>query len=158
MSTQQKLTILLNELGLDDHMKKTLIELIFTLANTPLDEDKTQTSQKKTEESEAHNKIAGGALKYRILRVMNEFSAQYTKHVDESELDSKLDKIMVDALTFALEQAQYQAGNYMPFTAKQIDHICYQIGEWYVGLKPLLEGGHNLGHQKERLKTMICGD
>jgi hypothetical protein len=44
------------------------------------------------------------------------------------------------------------------FTQEQIDHICYQIGEWYLAMKPLLEGQHNLGHMKEVLKTMICGD
>ncbi len=44
------------------------------------------------------------------------------------------------------------------FTEQQIDHICYQIGCWYMKMKPLLEGTHNLGYMKEVLKTMICGD
>lgn len=44
------------------------------------------------------------------------------------------------------------------FTPEQINHICYQIGEWYLSMKPLLEGQHNLGYMKERLKIMICGD
>ena len=44
------------------------------------------------------------------------------------------------------------------FTKEQIDHICYQIGEWYLDMKPLLEGQHNLGHMKEKLKAMICGE
>lgn len=44
------------------------------------------------------------------------------------------------------------------FTNEQIDWICYQIGDWYMSMKPLLEGQHNLGHMKERLKLMICGD
>lgn len=44
------------------------------------------------------------------------------------------------------------------FTPEQIDHICYQIGEWYMMTKPLLEGQHLLGYAKEKLKTMICGD
>lgn len=42
------------------------------------------------------------------------------------------------------------------FTEQQIDWICYQIGEWYLDMKPLLEGQHNLGYMKERLKMMIC--
>ncbi len=42
------------------------------------------------------------------------------------------------------------------FTAEQVDWICYQIGEWYLDMKPLLEGQHNLGYMKERLKMMIC--
>lgn len=44
------------------------------------------------------------------------------------------------------------------FTPEQIDHICYQIGDWYLLMKPLLEGQHNLGHMKEKLKIMICGE
>ena len=47
---------------------------------------------------------------------------------------------------------------YASFSPEQIDHICYQIGEWYLMMKPLLEGQHNLGYMKEQLKTMICGD
>ena len=48
--------------------------------------------------------------------------------------------------------------NVANFTPEQIDHICYQIGAWYLMMKPLLEVQHNLGHMKEKLKTMICGD
>lgn len=48
--------------------------------------------------------------------------------------------------------------NKVTFTPEQIDHICYQIGDWYLMMKPLLEGQHNLGYMKEKLKTMICGD
>jgi len=42
------------------------------------------------------------------------------------------------------------------FTPEQVDWICYQIGDWYLQMKPLLEGQHNLGYMKERLKLMIC--
>jgi|FreactTroBogLake_1042271.scaffolds.fasta_scaffold47688_1 hypothetical protein len=60
----------------------------------------------------------------------------------------------------ALDNVNFQInGNTHPaFTEKQIDHICYQIGEWYLMMKPLLEGRHNLGYMKEKLKTMICGE
>ena len=44
------------------------------------------------------------------------------------------------------------------FTYEQKDFICWQIGEWYYMMKPLLEGQHNLGYMKEKLKVMICGD
>lgn len=44
------------------------------------------------------------------------------------------------------------------FTREQQDFICYEIGDWYLMMKPLLEGTHNLGYMKEKLKTMICGD
>ncbi len=53
---------------------------------------------------------------------------------------------------------EYQTGRMAPFTTRQIDHICYQIGGWYLMMKPLLEGQHNLGHMKEKLKIMICGE
>jgi hypothetical protein len=43
-------------------------------------------------------------------------------------------------------------------TREQMEFICYQIGDWYLMMKPLLEGQHNLGHMKEKLKTMICGE
>ena len=46
--------------------------------------------------------------------------------------------------------------NFPAFTQEQKDFICHKIGEWYLSMKPLLEGTHNLGHMKERLKTMIC--
>ncbi len=47
-------------------------------------------------------------------------------------------------------------------TGEQIDHICYQIGEWYVQWKDKLinfdDKTHRLGFAKEQLKEMICGD
>jgi hypothetical protein len=48
-------------------------------------------------------------------------------------------------------------------TRQQIDHICYQIGEWYIQWehKMWVDGKPNqhwLGFAKEELKTMICGD
>jgi len=44
------------------------------------------------------------------------------------------------------------------FTQQQKDWICYQIGDWYLMMKPLLEGQHNLGYMKEKLKLMVCDD
>lgn len=49
------------------------------------------------------------------------------------------------------------------FSLKQIDHICYQIGEWYIQWqsKMWVDGKPNqhwLGFAKEQLKEMICGD
>ncbi len=44
------------------------------------------------------------------------------------------------------------------FTSDQINFICEQIGDWYLMMKPLLEGQHNLGYMKEKLKIMICGE
>jgi hypothetical protein len=49
------------------------------------------------------------------------------------------------------------------FTLQQADHICYQIGEWYLKWKNCIvdglpQGQHRLGIAKEDLKMMICGD
>lgn len=44
------------------------------------------------------------------------------------------------------------------FTQEQKDFICYQIGDWYLMMKPLLEVQHNLGYMKEKLKLMVCDD
>jgi len=44
------------------------------------------------------------------------------------------------------------------FTQDQKNFICYQIGDWYLMMKPLLEGQHNLGYMKEKLKIMVCDD
>ncbi len=53
---------------------------------------------------------------------------------------------------------QMEQEMFASFNQDQINFICAQIGHWYVMMKPLLEGTHNLGHMKEVLKTMICGD
>lgn len=52
------------------------------------------------------------------------------------------------------EESKWKCG----LTTEQVDHICYQIGNWYLMMKPLLEVQHNLGYMKEKLKTMICGE
>ena len=56
------------------------------------------------------------------------------------------------------------------FTYLQVDHICFQIGEWYLKWKDNMVNkeyvnfdksfhcSHNLGRAKEELKMMICGD
>ena len=48
-------------------------------------------------------------------------------------------------------------------TTQQIDHICYQIGKWYIKWQDKMwiedkPNQHWLGVAKEQLKTMICGD
>lgn len=52
--------------------------------------------------------------------------------------------------------------NVANFTPEQIDHICYQIGEWYLKWRHCLanyeDKTHRLGFAKEQLKIMICGD
>jgi len=49
------------------------------------------------------------------------------------------------------------------FSPEQVDHICYQIGEWYLRYKEKMwikdkPNQHILGVAKEKLKKMICGD
>ena len=51
----------------------------------------------------------------------------------------------------------------LEFTPQQIDHICYQIEEWYIKWQDKMwiidkANQHRLGIAKEELKTMICGE
>lgn len=100
--------------------------------------------------------LAINDLKSKIVKVMFEFTDKYA--APKSTLYPLCGKILVDVLTQCLSEAQYQVKDYQPFTTKQIDHICYQIGDWYLMMKPLLEVQHNLGYMKEKLKDMICGE
>jgi len=96
-------------------------------------------------------------LKAQIVKLMFDFCEKYAVPGKDC-LYPQVGQILVDALSACLSEAQYQIEGHPKFTSKQIDHICYQIGDWYLMMKPLLEGQHNLGHMKEKLKTMICGD
>jgi hypothetical protein len=100
--------------------------------------------------------IAFMDLKEKIVAEMFEFMAKYSGKDNPNSLYPKTGCIMVDVLTACLSESHYQVADYIPFTSKQTDHICYQIGEWYLMMNPLLEGTHNLGYMKEKLKDMIC--
>jgi len=102
--------------------------------------------------NEEEVKIAHDELRARISRVLTDFSDKYFKN-----LPSEKCRIIQSVIVELLSENEYYVGQ-APFTAHQIDHICSQIGHWYIMMKPLLEGQHNLGYQKEVLKTMICGD
>lgn len=102
-------------------------------------------------------KAAFDELKTEMVKLMFAFTDKYSSQ-GENCLYPRAGQILVDVLMACLQDAQYQIKGHPQFTSKQIDHICYQIGEWYLGMKPLLQGQHNLGHMKERLKVMICGD
>lgn len=102
-------------------------------------------------------KLAFDELKTTIVKLMFEFTDKYAIK-GENCLYPNVSQILVDVLASCLSEAQYQIKGIPAFTSKQIDHICYQIGEWYGLMKPLLEGQHNLGYMKEKLKIMICGD
>lgn len=96
-------------------------------------------------------------LKTAIVKLMFAFTDKYSAQ-GENCIYPNAGRILVDVLTACLSEAQYQIEGHSAFTSKQIDHICYQIGDWYLMMKPLLEGQHNLGHMKEKLKIMICGE
>lgn len=102
--------------------------------------------------------IAFMELKGQIVKLMFDFVEKHSKQDDPESLYPRTGYVLVDVLTACLGEAQYQVSRYQPFTYKQIDHICYQIGDWYCMMKPLLEGSHNLGYMKEKLKNMICGE
>lgn len=97
-------------------------------------------------------------LKGKIVQLMFDFINQYSGKGNPNSLYPKTGYILVDVLTQCLSEAQYQVKDYHPFTAKQMDHLCYKIGDWYVMMEPFLEGTHNLGYMKEKLKTMIFGE
>lgn len=80
------------------------------------------------------------------------------EHMSEKTNTDELYLIIQSVLCKAISEVEYRIGQPAPFTRHQIDHICYQIGDWYLMMKPLLEGEHNLGFMKEKLKIMICGD
>lgn len=101
--------------------------------------------------------IAFIELKTEIVKLMYEFIEKYHTNGVISLFPS-VSHVLIDVITACLGEAQFYLENYQPFTPKQIDYICYQIGEWYLSMKPLLEDRHNLGHMKEKLKLMICGD
>ena len=63
-----------------------------------------------------------------------------------------------DKVQVAIDNHSEKDSNKPNLTQEQKDFICYQIGEWYLMMKPLLEGRHNLGHMKEKLKLMVCDD
>jgi hypothetical protein len=98
---------------------------------------------------------ATAELKEKIVALMWEFTDEYA--APDSELHPEAGRMLVDVLTSCLSEAQYQVANYHPYTVKQVDHICYTIGNWYLQAKGTFSGAHNLGLLKEHLKVMICG-
>jgi hypothetical protein len=107
--------------------------------------------------NESKKEFAFLELKSAIVKLMFDFTEKYSAK-GENCIYPYAGEILVDVLVTCLSEAQYQVVGTPPFCSKQIDHICYQIGEWYLDMKPLLEGTHNLGYMKEKLKLMICGD
>ncbi len=98
------------------------------------------------------SKLTYDELKEKLLKIIIDFSSENIPCHGASPY--VLRSLLVDVLGII----EYQTIDHPNFTYKQRDHICYQIGEWYLLMKPLLEGQHNLGYMKEKLKLMICGD
>lgn len=96
-------------------------------------------------------------LKCAITQCLWDFSDKYFKDVTKDDMYQAA-CIMQSVLCESSSELEYQIARPAPFTTRQMDHICYQIGDWYLMMKPLLEGQHNLGFMKEKLKNMICGD
>lgn len=106
----------------------------------------------KEEVHAAHNE-----LKMAITQCLWNFSDKHSKDLTKDDI-YQVHCIMQSVLCESSSELEYQIARPAPFTTRQLDHICYQIGDWYLMMKPLLEGQHNLGFMKEKLKTMICGD
>lgn len=96
-------------------------------------------------------------LKTEMVKLINKFREKHAAHEHHCYYQD-MGETLSDVLVACLSEVQYLTQGHPRFTSKQIDHICYQIGDWYLMMKPLLEGQHNLGHMKEKLKIMICGD
>ena len=99
---------------------------------------------------------AKAELKSQMVKILFDFTDKYAAP-DAHETYPHTGYLIVGTLIELLREAEYQVAGTPAFTQKQIDHICYQIGDWYLMVKTLLECQHNLGHMKERLKIMICG-
>lgn len=96
------------------------------------------------------------SLNLAISKVLWDFADKHS--TDNRQEGHQAFFIMQSVLSECQSNIEYQVGRMAPFTNRQTDHICYQIGDWYLMMKPLLEGQHNLGYMKEKLKTMICGE
>lgn len=98
-------------------------------------------------------------LKTGITKLINDFTDKYMGIT--SEFYPEAIPLLRGVLVESLSDIEYQIGM-APFTTHQIDHICYQIGNWYtlwqdrmwIDDKP---NQHWLGRAKEDLKIMICG-
>jgi hypothetical protein len=75
--------------------------------------------------------IAYNELKSEIVKLMFAFTDKYSNK-GENCLYPNAGRILVDVLTACLSEAQYQIKGTPRFTSKQVDHICYQIGEGYI--------------------------
>jgi hypothetical protein len=97
-------------------------------------------------------------LKESIVKLLWEFSDKYFPDKNNFPQSSFIMQAVLSAIGTEVE---YQVGKMAPFTNRQRDHICYQIGDWYIHWKNNLTDPyvpHRLGFAKEQLKTMICGD
>lgn len=98
-----------------------------------------------------------------VIYQMYRLTRELIDHPEKGTTEEKLNKLSGFKLDLSMveEKCPQYKKRYeceKSFTPEQIDHICYQIGEWYLTMKPLLQGQHNLGYMKERLKIMIVGD
>lgn len=105
----------------------------------------------KEEVKKAHDELTAA-----ITQCLWDFMDKYFKDATKGDM-YQASCIMQSVLCESSSELEYQIARAAPFTTRQLDHICYQIGDWYLMMKPLLEGQHNLGFMKEKLKTMICG-
>jgi hypothetical protein len=99
------------------------------------------------------------ALAQYELKSQGQESHEFDEQIDEmikdwQEIIDALDKNHPQIKEWYMRKKSMQKS----FTPDQLYFICEQIGDWYLMMKPLLKGEHNLGYMKEKLKTMICGE
>lgn len=99
-------------------------------------------------------------LNLQISKILWDFADKHC--TDNREEGHQAFFIMQAVLSESQSNLEYQIGRMAPFTDRQIDHICFQIGEWYLIWRDCITDPprqpHKLGYAKEKLKSMICGD
>lgn len=93
---------------------------------------------------------------------MNDFTKEELEDILETyymiEEHSDIERKVISKIQSLIDNYCEHNPNKPNFTQEQKDFICRQIGEWYLMMKPLLEGQHNLGYMKEKLKQMVCDE
>ncbi len=101
-------------------------------------------------------------FKCKLVNLCHEFDEKFL--VSDSDHYPQAAYIRITVITELLEELFSRLTNQkMFFTHRQIDHICYKIGEWYLIWKDKLlvntkTAEHRLGYAKEMLKMMIVDE
>ena len=95
-----------------------------------------------------------------LVRLLGDEIIKLSSIGNRKEVSKHVDKTIIKESVERIGKMVMDNNKMKEFTYLQVDHICHQIGEWYLAWKDrMCPGGlHNLGLAKEELKLMICGD